>query len=172
MSLDWTEVPGWLTAEEGEALAKLASGQRVLELGCYMGRSTLCMGAVADSIVSVDWHGGDSMVGGINTLPRFLENIELADLRRKVIPVIARIEDAAPFLVRKFFDLVFIDSDHHTEFVERDTRLALRCVRPGGVIAWHDMNMTSVQRALAYFDLRPAKQAGSLGWLKIFTNLC
>jgi predicted O-methyltransferase YrrM len=36
------------------------------------------------------------------------------------------------------FDLVFIDAGHTYELVRNDTAAALRLVKPGGIIAWHD----------------------------------
>lgn len=41
-------------------------------------------------------------------------------------------------------DLFFIDGAHSYEYVASDTRNALRCVRPGGVIAWHDFGRVGV----------------------------
>jgi len=35
-------------------------------------------------------------------------------------------------------DLFFVDGAHSYEYVRSDTLQALSCVRPGGVIAWHD----------------------------------
>jgi len=35
-------------------------------------------------------------------------------------------------------DLVFIDGNHRREFVQHDSREALRMLRPGGVLLWHD----------------------------------
>jgi hypothetical protein len=35
-------------------------------------------------------------------------------------------------------DVAFIDGDHSKEGVVNDTNLALACVRPGGIIIWHD----------------------------------
>ena len=36
------------------------------------------------------------------------------------------------------FDLIFIDGCHFRDYVKADTQNALRNIRPGGVIAWHD----------------------------------
>jgi len=36
------------------------------------------------------------------------------------------------------FDLVFIDGCHYRDYVKADTANALRNLRPGGVIVWHD----------------------------------
>jgi predicted O-methyltransferase YrrM len=35
-------------------------------------------------------------------------------------------------------DLIFIDGSHAYSYVESDTRKALKMIRPGGVIVWHD----------------------------------
>lgn len=35
-------------------------------------------------------------------------------------------------------DLMFIDGNHNAEYVRHDTAEALKMVRPGGVIVWHD----------------------------------
>ncbi|MEJ2502840.1 MAG: class I SAM-dependent methyltransferase [Gemmatimonadota bacterium] len=35
-------------------------------------------------------------------------------------------------------DLFFVDGAHSYDYVRSDTENAFRCVRPGGVIAWHD----------------------------------
>ncbi|MGA8499741.1 MAG: class I SAM-dependent methyltransferase [Xanthobacteraceae bacterium] len=39
---------------------------------------------------------------------------------------------------REQFDLIFIDGSHAKSYVENDTDKALRMVKPGGVILWHD----------------------------------
>lgn len=36
------------------------------------------------------------------------------------------------------YDLIFVDGAHAYEFVVSDTRKALRMVKPGGLILWHD----------------------------------
>jgi predicted O-methyltransferase YrrM len=41
-------------------------------------------------------------------------------------------------------DLFFIDGAHSYEYVVSDTHNALRCCRPGGVIAWHDYGRVGV----------------------------
>jgi predicted O-methyltransferase YrrM len=41
-------------------------------------------------------------------------------------------------------DLFFIDGAHSYDYVRSDTLNAVRCVRPGGVIAWHDFGRTGL----------------------------
>jgi len=44
--------------------------------------------------------------------------------------------DETPYLAR--CDLIFIDGAHAASYVESDSRKALRMVKPGGLIFWHD----------------------------------
>ena len=44
--------------------------------------------------------------------------------------------DEAPYAER--CDLVFVDASHARSYVENDSRKALRMVRPGGYVLWHD----------------------------------
>jgi|SRR5215469_177615 len=41
-------------------------------------------------------------------------------------------------------DLFFIDGAHSYEYARNDTLMALQCVQPGGVIAWHDYGRVGV----------------------------
>jgi predicted O-methyltransferase YrrM len=50
--------------------------------------------------------------------------------------------DFSPFFGR--VDLFFVDGAHSYEYVRNDTEKALLCVRPGGVIAWHDYGRAGV----------------------------
>ncbi len=44
--------------------------------------------------------------------------------------------DETPYL--DSFDLVFVDGSHARSYVESDSAKALRMVKPGGVVLWHD----------------------------------
>jgi predicted O-methyltransferase YrrM len=54
-------------------------------------------------------------------------------------------------------DLFFVDGAHSWEYVRSDTQNAFRCVRPGGVIAWHDYGRVGVNGVSRYLhELRAA----------------
>lgn len=36
------------------------------------------------------------------------------------------------------YDLVFVDGSHARSYVESDSRMAMKMVKPGGLVAWHD----------------------------------
>ncbi len=50
--------------------------------------------------------------------------------------------DYAPFINK--IDLFFIDGAHSYEYVKSDTLKALKCVRGGGIIVWHDYGRMGV----------------------------
>jgi predicted O-methyltransferase YrrM len=158
----WLEVEGWLSDKEGEALQRLAAGGTVVELGSYKGRSTIAMAASAAQVVSVDHHHGDVNTGPTDTLLDFLENINKHGAADIVLALIEPIDEAATLLKRCHFDGCFIDAEHTAESVERDTRLALAVVRPGGWIAWHDWNDTGVRSGVHLVGLSPTVLADTL----------
>lgn len=163
--MHWTEVPGWLTKAEGDQLRELARGKRVLELGSYLGRSTVAMAEVALEVVSLDWHGGDDGTGPANTLASFRANLASLAVAEFVTVMVGRIEDRSHELDDHSFDLVFIDSAHDERSVERDTAVARRVVKPGGVIAYHDWQYPSVQRGSGISGR--VHLVDSLAWIEV-----
>jgi predicted O-methyltransferase YrrM len=130
----WQRISGWLTLNEGLVLQDLARGKKVLELGAYCGRSTLCLAQTAALVVSADWHRGAREIGEKKSLPEYMANVQS---RENVVPIVCRFEKLEHFLPQ-IFDLVFVDGQHDHISVIRDTNLAMQLVVPSGVIAWHD----------------------------------
>lgn len=146
---------GWLTEAEAKALADLATNKVVLEVGSWLGRSTIAMARTAKIVIAVDHHRGskehqeiagqgaeapglrDPLTGEDSTLRRFLANLEAAGVREKVMPVVAPFEPIAPYLYG--YELVFIDAQHDHNSVINDARQA-NCVRwgPMPTIVFHD----------------------------------
>lgn len=129
-------VPGWLTKGEGDKLTELAVGKRVLEIGSYCGRSTIAMGQVCESLLSIDPHNG-------STTEPHPPRATYAEFNANVrgLPVaclVAVIEDVEKYLPVGFFDLVFVDGDHSFEACLRDVAIARRVIVPGGKIVVHD----------------------------------
>ena len=62
------------------------------------------------------------------------------------------------------YDMIFIDGSHAYSYVKSDTEKAMRMVKPGGIILWHDF----IWRNLSYdptFDDPTKDVAGYLGTL-------
>jgi len=129
------DVGGWLLPEEGIALAHLSEGKRVLEIGSYLGRSTICIAQTAEHVTSIDPHNGVATGRPCNTFPDFKRNLERYGLSN-VDTLIGTTEDIAQ--VRGEFDVVFIDGAHDAASVQYDLSFALRHLADDGLIAFHD----------------------------------
>lgn len=56
--------------------------------------------------------------------------------------------DAAAQFPDKSFDFVFVDGDHRTKSVVKDIEAWIPKIRPGGMLAGHDVGWASVREAL------------------------
>lgn len=155
------DVAGWLTEEEGQALANLAASRSVLEIGSFKGRSTICMAQTARHMHSVDWHKGGPEMGCQDSEAHLRTNLARHRVTERVTVVVARIEDAANELPGGF-DLAFIDGDHESASVRRDTEIAEQLLKPWGVLAWHDFNQDRVSKAVRSLGYSPNIVAGSI----------
>jgi hypothetical protein len=127
------DIEGWLHPDEGKALAALAAGKRVLEIGSYCGLSTVCMARTAEHVTAVDYFDGrDTPVPG-DTLPAFTANLSRYGVADKVTAC-----HPGDTLPRDSYDLVFIDGAHDAESVAADVDRALSVLADGGLIAFHD----------------------------------
>lgn len=133
-----SDIESSLTEAEGLTLAELANGKIVLELGAWLGRSTVCMAQTAAKVYSVDWHQGDEHAGGGHTLAPYLRNLQRYGLFDRVVPIIGRFEDVLPALAYAHFQGIFLDGFHTYEAVMSDTDQARRLLAPGGWLAFHD----------------------------------
>jgi len=127
------DVPGWLTPVEGTALSKLSDGKRVLEIGSYCGRSTICIARTAESVVAVDYFDGRATPNPANTAESFLSNLERYGVASKVSAC-----HPESHLPMPKYDLAFIDGNHDREFVEADIEKSLAVLNRGGLLAFHD----------------------------------
>ncbi len=132
------EVSGWLTEAEGRKLGELATGKRVLEIGSYCGRSSICLGQGAASLDCVDPMDGRTIpehAKGTSTVAAFKRNLtEYKVSARLFVGTTAEIHadlDAG-------YDLIFLDGAHHIEAVRVDVAAAKRLLAPGGLLAFHD----------------------------------
>ena len=131
-----SEIPSAVTEAECHLLEDLARDADVIEFGAHFGRSTVVMGLVARSLVSVDWHRGDQHAGFGDSLHAYLANLDRYGLREKVVTVVARFEHLRGW--PRVYDLAFLDGHHEVDSVRRDLALLSTLIRPGGAIACHD----------------------------------
>lgn len=162
--LGWQQIDGWFTEGEGAAIQPLARNKVALEFGAWKGRSTACLAEVAAHVVTVDTFEGDNETGKQDTLSAFCENISKSGHDRRVTACKMTFDQFSEGHAGHTFGLVFVDGAHDAVSVERDTRLALKHLQPGGVIAFHDCNYPSVQAGIKAAGITLEGQADSLGW--------
>jgi predicted O-methyltransferase YrrM len=139
-------------------ICRIVGPRRVFEIGTLRGYTALhfALNSPDDAVV----HTLDLPRGGIaqpSLTTTFMDDLHVeaslsADrLCFEGTAQEARIErlfgDSATFDFSPYhgnIDVFFIDGAHSYEYVRSDTERALNCVRPGGVIAWHDFGRAGV----------------------------
>jgi predicted O-methyltransferase YrrM len=175
-------IEGWMEVSDLEWLARHASHAKLIcEVGCWHGRSTICLADNTEGTVfAVDTWGGSSEHHG--TMPlldpvaytQFCDRVFLAFCtnlksyidRRKVIPVhIPSVEAARIFSRMKSighfpgFDMIFIDAAHEYENIKADIEAWTPLVAPGGLLCGHDAGHPPVAQAVEEaFPVRPQNE--------------
>ena len=140
MHLPWRGVPPAegaqpistsLTVNEAAALADLATGRDVLEVGSAFGFSACVMAlAGARHVTAVDPHTW------LNSHDAMTANLAACGVTDQVTIVRAGSPGALDGLGP--FGLVFIDGDHAASAVHADVDAALKVLGSGGMLACHD----------------------------------
>lgn len=149
------KISGWLSYQEGKFLYQLAQLNShlgvIVELGCYHGRSTICLvqgsqQVSGGKIYSVDNFSWDERV---DTLPnfynRFKNNIQTWKMTDKVVVL----QGDSVKIGKKWqrpIRLLFIDASHFYPSVLKDYLTWSKWVVPGGIIAFHDSEWPGVNR--------------------------
>jgi Methyltransferase domain len=146
-------------------LCKLLQPKLVFEIGTFHGYTTfhLALNTPAETrIITLDLEAHREKTEKRVTIG---DEPLLQDLGRghdfvfDVHPAAAKIErlvgDSATFDFSRFHrsvDLFLIDGAHTYEYVRADTFNALKCIAPGGVIAWHDYGRTGFNEISPFID--------------------
>ena len=159
---EFSKIKGFLEQKEGVALyeaCKLSfKTGKCAEIGSYCGKSACYIGLackeVGSKLYSVDHHRGSEeqqygeeyfdkeiynfSAKQVNTLPLFLKNIRKFNLQDHIEPMVMTSVDAS-FKVPDNLDLIFIDGSHTFESARNDYLHWKPKLRPGGVLAIHDV---------------------------------
>lgn len=130
------------------ALATLAQGRRVLELGTRFGESTFALARTAQEVWTVDHHRGDAHSGGGDSLPQFIRSYRAKPPGCPIVPLVGRFEVVLPQLRPASFGMVFLDGFHGYAQVQSDARAALPLLGWGGLFVAHDWGLFEVEQAL------------------------
>ena len=151
---------GFLPENEAEALhaAALSADGPFLEVGSYCGRSAVWLGAAARAratvLFTVDHHRGseenqagwewhdpevvDPETGRMDTLPFLRRTLAAAALEDVVVPVVGPSATVGHAWATPV-GFLFIDGGHGEDVVRADEAAWLPHVRPGGLLAIHDV---------------------------------
>ncbi|MBI4583277.1 MAG: class I SAM-dependent methyltransferase [Planctomycetes bacterium] len=161
------EVHGWLQVSEGQLLYELSrdwpGSGRVVELGSYQGRSTVCLASGlrdrregASPLIAIDTHRGskehqpgklyfdpdtwDREKATVNTLPFLLKNLARFGLSEYVdVWRCSSVEAGARF--KGAIRILFIDADHDETSVRQDILCWGVFLGPKGVMILHDVGV-------------------------------
>src|SRR5438105_1200505 len=134
-----------------ELVAMMAQVKRlrpnvVVEIGSYRGGSLRCWSAVCPSrtkFVSIDlpWEASGEVdpSAEIERTRRFLKPSQMLNWLRMDSHSAATRDELLKILGSRKVDFLFIDGDHSYAGVKRDYELYHELVRPGGLIAFHDI---------------------------------
>lgn len=168
-----TGVPGWLKQSEENELIKLAidfvpDNGTIVELGAGLGRSAsafayACRNKQYVKIYSIDLfdEGSFSKRFPYSQLKQWYKNVFEAmdklsiaykhDTLNWSVSVMNRQQNTNKddfTLYGSKIDLLFIDADHDYSSVKADIAAWVRHIRPGGIVAFHDYDLTSVAQAV------------------------
>jgi len=153
---------GFMPEDEGLALHDAARDVPVdgplLEIGSYLGRSTLYLAAAARArgglVLTVDHHRGseehqpgweyhdpalvDPQIGRLDTLPGLRRTLAAAGVEDDVVVVVARAETFARLWDRPLA-LLFLDGSHTDESAQRDYECWAPHLALLGTLAIHDV---------------------------------
>lgn len=169
-SEELADVPGWLTDDEGRLLSKLAQGRRVLEVGCYCGRSTVWLARTAREVYSVDTFDSSYCPTRGDTRAEFDRTVQRYGLAHKVTARRGNFEDLAPSLPGEF-DLILVDASHDHASVARDIRLCLPLLALGGRMVFHDYGRPADPGVKMAVDEAFGPQTPKVGSLAVVTPL-
>lgn len=148
-------IPGWLTNSESyylfKLVSKLESDDKIIEIGSWLGRSTVtfALGSLAGNspkIISIDPHTGSSehkkKYGEIDTFDSFTKNTKeygelLMPMKLTSEEAYNKISKSSPDLLKNI-KLIFVDGAHEYEFVKKDYELWFDSLDYNGLIAFHD----------------------------------
>lgn len=124
-------------------------GVRFLEIGSWMGDSTVILAKVAQErggyLFCVDWwHGNigtelEDIAAKEDVFANFWRRIRREGLQDTVMPIRSSSDIASDIFKKDFFDLIFLDADHRHSAIRADIKNYSALVkRPGGILCGHD----------------------------------
>jgi len=138
---------GWFTWQECDLLAEWARGKLVLELGTFLGRSTVAMARTAKHVVTVDHFTGSPLENWYQPgdyLAQTRDNLLKYGVARKVTLIAGEFDSFMryPILNGAAFHGALVDGAHDRASIERDTTIAVLSLKRPDLtrVVWDDYN--------------------------------
>jgi predicted O-methyltransferase YrrM len=160
-------VPGWFNEVNAVAIFSVLAELRpvrVVEIGSYMGKSTVFFGcslqALGDGgrVTAIDPHSGDRQqresfgMAEIPSFNMFRTHVRLAGVEDLIDPIVATSSDAAKDWSEPF-QFLFVDGWHSYDAVLADGRDWVAMMSEDGVVVFDDaLQYDDVRRAIADLD--------------------
>ncbi len=178
-------VKGFLAEDEGAALYHYALEASnigpCLEVGSYCGKSTIYLGAACQqkstTLFALDHHRGseehqqgeayhdpdlfDDEAQQMNSFTVFRHTMKTAKLEDTVVPIVASSAIAARDWATPL-GMVFIDGGHSEDAAQTDYRSWISFIRPGGILAIHDIFPNPKDGGQAPYHIWQQAQASGL----------
>ena len=169
MKKTYKDIHGWFNFENfySESVYKFPENGIVIEVGSWLGKSAIFMAEqIAKRGIKVKfdcidiWEYTDDDPFYLDLIKKhgnvynvFLDNISDCGCNDLINPIKMESHIAADLYDNESVDFVFIDANHHYDFVMRDIECWYPKVKSGGVIAGHDydQNHNGVIKAVSEF---------------------
>jgi hypothetical protein len=160
-------IPGWFSEVNAVAIFKVLAELnplRIVEIGSYMGRSTVFFGCSLQvlggggRVTAIDPHSGDRQqresfgMAEIPSFDMFSTHIRLAGVSHLIDPIVLTSSEAAMDWTEPF-QFLFIDGWHSYDVVLADGRNWLPMLSEDGIVVFDDaLQYDDVRRAIAELD--------------------
>jgi predicted O-methyltransferase YrrM len=160
--MKWSDIPGWFDYQQlyKDAVARAKDGDVLVELGVFYGQSAAFMAQVIKesgkklTFYAVDlWNktaDNDHKDVNEDIFQAFWHNMNLCGISEFITPLQMSTAEAASHFAEKgiALDFVFIDANHTYPYVKADIENYLPLMKPGAVLAGHDIYFDSVKKAV------------------------
>jgi hypothetical protein len=151
------DIFGWMSEPELEWLAQKAVDCRVIiEVGAYMGKTSILFADLADKVYSIDawegnWFNGATMSWEynpeeVNIYELFNKNLGSYIIGGVLIPLKMRSDSAVEWLKQNNIkaDMIFIDGNHEHPVIDHDILEFQQFMNSDGIFCGHDANTNHI----------------------------
>lgn len=158
----WDKIDGWFNFEKIYLdMVNRFDNAVFVEIGCWEGKSTVCMANKIKNIKkNIKFYAIDiwepyqqgELVWKAN-YEKYLKNIE--PVKDYINTIKGDSCEVSKQFADKSVDFIFIDGNHHYDFIKRDIEAWYPKLKEGGVIAGHDTEWESIRKAVAEYFVDP-----------------